>query len=119
MLPVAARPTYKLRFPSNAPALTKYLMFTEDGSLRLETAGSKGLSDPHYAWIDPADTVKFLEAVGEVGRRPAFVEGEPTHATKALLRRLLKQFSCTTDLHRCWRRIGIRSKTFNSPGSSE
>jgi hypothetical protein len=119
VLPVDAKPLYKLRFPSNGAGLTRYLMFTENGSLRLETTGDKRASGQRYAWIEPEDTIKFLEAVGEAGRRPEFVEGEPTNATKALLRRLLKQFSCTTDLHRCWKRIGIHSKTFNLPGSSD
>ena len=119
MVPVDAKPTYKLRFPSNATGLSKYLMFTENGSLLLETASYKRPFHQRYAWIEPEDTIKFLEAVGEAGRRPEFVEGEPTNATKALLRRLLKQFSCTNDLHRCWQRIGIHSKAFKLQDSSD
>jgi hypothetical protein len=119
LLPVAAKPTYKLRFPSNGAGLSKYLMFTENGSLLLETTDYKRPFHQRYAWIEPEDTIKFLEAVGEGGRQPEFVGGDPTNATKALLRRLLKQFSCTTDLHRCWKRIGIHSKAFNLQGSSD
>jgi hypothetical protein len=65
-----------------------------------------------YTWIEPEDTRKFLEAVGERNRRPEFVDGEPTHQTKALLRRLMKQFGSTDDLHRCWKIIGITSRSF-------
>jgi hypothetical protein len=119
LVPIDVKPTYKLRFPSNGPGLSKYLMFTENGSMLLETANYKRPSHECYKRIEPEDTIKFLEAVGEAGRRPEFVEGEPTNATKALLRRLLKQFSCTTDLHRCWKRIGIHSKAFSLQDSTD
>jgi len=116
--PVDAKPTYKLRFPSTAAGLSKYLMFTKDGSLLVETEDYQRPYDERYAWIRPEDTIKFLEAVGETDRRPMFDNGEPTYETKALLRRLIKQFSCTADLHRCWKHIGINSDSFNSPDRS-
>ena len=115
MAPVDAKPTYKLRFPSTAAGLSKYLMFTQDGSLLVETEDYKRPYDERYARIRPEDTIKFLEAVGEADRRPMFVNGEPTNETKALLRRLIKQFSCTEDLHRCWKHIGINSDAPDNP----
>jgi hypothetical protein len=110
--PFDARPTYKLRFPSTGPGLSKYLMFTEDGSLLIETEDYKRHYDERFTWLEPEDTIKFLDAIGEEERRPEFDGGEPTHQTKAMLRRIIKQFSSTDDLSRCWKHIGARGKSF-------
>ena len=99
--------------------MSKYLLFTDTGSLMIETEDHSRLYDERYSWLEPEDTCKFLEAVGEGDRRPEFVDGQPTHQTKALLRRLIKQFSCTDDLDRCWKIIGISSQSFCWSDSSD
>ena len=109
----AEGPTYKLRFPFTGPGLSKYLMFTEDGSLLIETEDYSRPYDERYTWLAPDDTFKFLESIGEEGRQPEFADGEPTPQTKAMLRRIMKQFSSIDDLRRCWKIIGVHSKTFN------
>ena len=106
-------PTYKLRFPFTGSGRSKYLMFTEAGSLLIETEDYSRPYDERYTWLDPDDTISFLDSIGEEGRQPESVDGEPTPQTKAMLRRVMKQFSCTDDLYRCWRRVGIQSKSFN------
>ena len=86
-------------------------MFTEAGSLLIETEDYSWPYDESYTWIEPEDTITFLDAIGEEGRRPEFVDGEPTPQTKAMLRRIMKQFSSTDDLNRCWQHIGVCSKS--------
>ena len=106
------KPTYKLRFHSTGPGLSKYLIFNEHGSLVIETQDYSLPYDERYTWLEPEDTITFLNAIGEEGRRPEFDGDEPTPQTKAMLRRIIKQFSCTDDLYRCWRRVGIQSQSF-------
>jgi hypothetical protein len=106
-------PSYKLRFPSTGPELSKYLMFTEYGSLLIETQDYSRPYDERYNWLEPDDTIRFLNSIGEEGQKPEFAHGEPTPQTKAMLRRIMKQFSSIDDLHRCWRIIGVHSKPFN------
>lgn|GEM_PF-1225227 len=106
------KPPYKLRFPSTETGQSKYLFFTETGSLVIETEDYNRSYKQGHIGLEPEDTIKFLDSVGENGRRPEFVHGAPTPATKAMLRRLMKQFGCIADLGRCWRIIGIRAKSF-------
>lgn len=68
--------------------------------------------DESLDWISPEDTCCFLRAIGEAGRQPAFVDGEPTPQTKAMLRRIMTQFTGVDDLYRCWNRLGIVHETF-------
>ena len=107
------KPQYKLRFPFTEGRQSKYLMFTEAGSLLIEKGAYSHPNEESYTWIEPEDTITFLDAIGEEGRRPEFVDGEPTRQTKAMLRRIMKQFSSTDDLSRCWKHIGVRGKTFH------
>jgi len=111
--------SYKLRFPSTGAGISKYLLFTEAGSLMIETEDYKRPYDERYTWLEPEDTIKFLDSVGEVGRRPEFVDGEPTPETKVMLRRLMKQFGSVADLSRCWKIIGIQGQSFYVSESSE
>lgn len=108
---MSGKPDYKLRFPATGPEISKYLMFREDGSLLIENEDYQRPCDERYARIEPEDTVKFLNAIGEEGRRPEFEAGEPTPQTKAMLRRIITQFSSTSDIYRCWKHIGV---SFNS-----
>ena len=75
--------------------------------------------DERYTWLEPEDTIKFLDSVGEAGRQPEFVDGEPTPETKVMLRRLMKQFGSIADLSRCWKIIGIQGLSFSGSESSE
>lgn len=112
------RSTYKLRFPNAGQNVSKYLLFTDTGSLVIETEDYDRSYDERYTRIDPADTLKFLDAVGETDRRPEFWEGEPTPQTKALLPRLIKQFSSTDDIFRCWKIIGISGHCLSGAATS-
>ena len=106
------RSTYKLRFPTTGQGVSKYLLFTDAGSLMIETEDYNRPYDERYTWLEPDDTCKFLEAVGVGDRRPEFVDGQPTSETKVLLRRLITQFSSTDDLDRCWKIIGVHGQSF-------
>ena len=106
------RSTFKLRFPSTGPGMSKYLLFTDSGSLMIEMEDYNRPYDERYTWLEPDDTCKFLEAVGEGARRPEFVDGQPSNETRVLLRRLITQFSSTDDLDRCWRIIGVHGQSF-------
>ena len=111
MVDFGEKPQYKLRFPLTEGRQSKYLMFTAAGSLLIETGGYSHPNGESCIWIEPEDTITFLDAIGEEGRRPEFVDGEPTPQTKAMLRRIMKQFSSTDDLSRCWQHIGVRGKS--------
>ena len=111
---MSERPTYKLRFPLTGPGVAKYLLFSVPGALLIETQDSSRPNEHFYERIEPGDTVRFLEAIGESGRRPEFVNGEPTPQTKAMLRRIIKQFNSCDDLHKCWERIGIQRRLINA-----
>ena len=107
---MSEKPTYKLRFPLTGPGVAKYLLFSVSGALLIETQDSTRLSEHVYERIEPEDTIRFLEAIGESERRPEFVDGDPTPQTKAMLRRIIKQFNSCDDLHKCWQHIGIRQR---------
>jgi hypothetical protein len=107
------RPSYKLRFPATASGLSEYLTFTKYGSLLIETEEYSRPYDERCTWLEPDDTIRFLNSIGEEGWLPEFTEGDPTPQTRAMLRRIIKQFSSIDDLHRCWRIIGVSSKSFN------
>ena len=111
--------SYKLRFPSTGAEKSQYLLFTEAGSLMIEIEDYTRPYDERYTWLEPEDTIKFLDSVGEAGRRPEFVDGEPTPETKVMLRRLMKQFGSIADLSRCWKIIGIQGQSFHASESSE
>ena len=113
------KPSYKLRFPSTEPGNSQYLLFTEAGSLMIEIEDYTRPYDERYTWLEPEDTIKFLDSVGEAGREPEFVDGEPTPETKVMLRRLMKQFGSIADLSRCWKIIGIQGQSFYMSESSE
>ena len=113
------KPPYKLRFPSTGEGASQYLMFTEVGSLMIETDDYKRPYDERYTWLEPEDTIKFLDSVGEAERQPEFIDGQPTPETKVMLRRLMKQFGSIADLSRCWKIIGIQGQSFYTPDSSE
>lgn len=113
------RSTFKLRFPSTGPDMSKYLLFTDTGSLMIEIEDYSRPYEERYTWLEPDDTCKFLEAVGEGNRRPEFVEGQPTNETRVLLRRLITQFSSTDELDRCWKIIGVHGQSFVRSGSTD
>lgn len=111
--------SYKLRFPSTGAENSQYLLFTEAGSLVVEIEDYTRPYDERYTWLEPEGTIKFLDSVGEAGRQPEFVDGEPTPETKVMLRRLMKQFGSVADLSRCWKIIGIQGQSFHASESSE
>ena len=113
------RPRYKLKFPSSMSNRSEYLQFTEAGALLVEAERKADCSNERLTWIKPADTQTFLDSIGEQNRRPEFEYGEPTHETKAMLRRLIKQFGSTEDLLRCWRIIRIKPQRIFWPDSSD
>ena len=113
------KPSYKLRFPSTEPENSQYLLFTETGSLMIEIEDYTRPYGERYTWLEPEDTIKFLDSVGEAGRQPEFVDGEPTPETKVMLRRLMTQFGSIADLSRCWKIIGVQGQSFYASEPSE